>query len=260
MNPNISIIVTTHRRAGLLERALGSILKQAYQDFEIILCSDEGSYETRQVAMNMLRESDVFLSLPGIRGPSQTRNIGVSVARGRWVCFLDDDDSFDPGYLQSAAPCLINDACLYYFDYTKVSESRGQSFPVRLGDEVVDQSKQSAEYLYVGNFIPINSVLIPALVAKSFSFDHHLETHEDWEWLISLKSKANINFQHVPLLGPVVHIGEGESRNNPSAKAMIYGLDFLSIYRRWRAPDDQVRSSRKRVLNQLGIGVSEEFL
>lgn len=260
MNPLISIVVTTHRRPRLLERALESLLQQTFQDFEIVLCADEGSYETRQVAAAKLREHDLFLSVPGVRGPAQSRNIGAAIARGQWLCFLDDDDSFERDFLASASAYLDDRGSILYFDYTKLSETRDQAVPVELRRELVDQSKTASDHLFIGNFIPVNSLLLPAATAKAFPFDTRLATHEDWEWLISLKSGSRLNFRHVPLRGPVVHLAEGESRNNPADKAMVYALDFLSIYRKWPSSDREIRSARGRVLASLGVGVSEDML
>jgi len=60
----ISVILTTHNRPTLLNRALNSLLSQEFKDFEIILCADEGAIDTKEIAFKLLRQTDSFISAP----------------------------------------------------------------------------------------------------------------------------------------------------------------------------------------------------
>ena len=93
MNPSLSIVLATHNRPNLLARALQSLCSQEFDDFEIILCADEGLKETKEVALKYLRPTDSFVCAPRIRGPAGTRNLGISMASGRHVCFLEGQEN-----------------------------------------------------------------------------------------------------------------------------------------------------------------------
>src|SRR5450830_734559 len=95
-----SIVLTTHLRPKFLERALLSILGQTFADFEIVLVSDESSLGTKEMGMRYLREDDIFLILPNVKGPAETRNAGIHHAKGRYILFLDDDDTFSENFLR----------------------------------------------------------------------------------------------------------------------------------------------------------------
>jgi len=89
----ISVVIPTYNRAGLLKKAVDSVLGQTFRDFELIVVddgSDDGkgdllaAYGGRLCA---LRQEN--------RGHSAARNRGIAAARGEWIAFLDSDDWWD---------------------------------------------------------------------------------------------------------------------------------------------------------------------
>ena len=225
--PKLSIVVTTHCRPTLLQRALNSLLARGEKDYEIILCSDDEDTRTFEVALGALRSCDSFLRIPKMRGPSESRNIGVSVARGEWVCFLDDDDSFGESHLDTVLGLISRkDQCVCFFNYMKITECRKLDNPVLLEQEFVDLSENKIDTLLVSNFIPINSMVIPRGIFSRHQFDPHLESLEDWDFLVSLLLNG-IDFQWSENVADSVRVhidSAGRSRNfSPHAN-----LDLLS--------------------------------
>ena len=260
ISPKVSIIVTTHLRANLLKRSLKSILNQTINNYEIIVCADLGDKETKLIASNMLRECDIFLCAPGTKGPAATRNIGMQLARGEWICFLDDDDSFEKDFLENIAPNLLDATKLYYTNYSKITENR-----VNNEIELVNKIEMKHGYInqdsiYIGNFIPNNTFFISKAIAKLNHFDENLQTHEDWDWLLAMRQKNSIEFVHVNSGGVNVHVSIQESRNNNPNKSTITLLDYLSIYRKWPGPTEEIKKIRMEVLLKMGLNISHEFL
>ncbi len=180
--PLISVIVATHNRPTLLKRALASLFSQDFQDFEIILCADENSKETRDTAAESLRPQDSFVSALSLRGPAESRNIGIQLSSGKWVSFLDDDDTIDPSYLSNLTNILEKDAEVHFVNYTRIIEDRTVTgYPIAKETRKVEIANISSDNLYIGNFIPNNAVLIAAHIAKNHAFDPHLDSHEDWD-------------------------------------------------------------------------------
>ncbi|QJQ00938.1 glycosyltransferase family 2 protein [Herbaspirillum rubrisubalbicans Os34] len=257
--PLFSIIVTTHRRPAILERALRSLLAQSFVDYEIVLVADEGSIPTKEVASRLLREKDVFLCLPGAKGPAESRNAGVQLARGRFILFLDDDDSYRPDFLQAIVQCnrFLSDA-VNYVSYTQLKEVRTPEGTHVLSSTEVDTGATDIRTLLVSNFIPNNAIVLSSSIAKRHLVDATLQSHEDWDYLISLVLKYEFNF--LGISGPVVHINEGQSRNNDAKSNGSIALDFLSIYRKWPAADDELRLRRKEMLRTLGLDLPPAML
>lgn len=104
-----SVIVATRNRPALCRVALRSILEQTLREIEVIVVND-GSIENHLPAYQALEQEAGgqarFLKLqprPNGHGQSYALNFGVSRARGRYICFLDDDDAWsDSRYLEYA--------------------------------------------------------------------------------------------------------------------------------------------------------------
>lgn len=101
MTPELSVVVPTYRRPGLLGRLLASLREQVLDPgrFEIIVVDDHSGDETERVltgaedGMPHLRP----VAQPRNLGPAAARNRGVEEARAQLILFLDDDISAPPG-------------------------------------------------------------------------------------------------------------------------------------------------------------------
>src|SRR5215831_13870333 len=93
--PFFSVIIPTYNRATCVGRAIESVLRQTFQDYELIVVDDGSTDKTAEV-VRQYGERIVFVSQPN-RGVSAARNAGVSRAAGDWVAFLDSDDEWLPG-------------------------------------------------------------------------------------------------------------------------------------------------------------------
>jgi len=252
--PFFSVIVTTHLRPRLLTRALGSLRAQSFQDFEIVLCADEGSSETKFVAGQCLRDRDVFICKPGTKGPADSRNAGMALANGKYIQFLDDDDSFEEGYFEVLARRLQErPSDVLYTNHTAVSEARTADGFVIRNTHRVSKLRENPKLLWVGNFIPNNSIAIASALARRVSVDARLPSHEDWDYLLGLLALAN--FEHFDVYGPCVHSSEDQSehRNLVPHRHGTLWVDYLSIYRRHPAPDEEARALRLVILQRMGV-------
>lgn len=90
--PILTIIIPTHNRRDLLPRAVDSALRQTLEDIEVLVVDDGSSPPAEVPSHPRLRH----LRLPTARGVAHARNTGARNARGRLVCFLDDDDELLP--------------------------------------------------------------------------------------------------------------------------------------------------------------------
>lgn len=257
--PLFSVIVTTHHRPLLLERALKSVLAQSFPNFEIVLVADEGSTETKNVATALLRAHDIFCALPGAKGPGESRNVGVDLARGRYMLFLDDDDSYHSHYLQGLVDCgKLSPEAVNYANFTEVRESRNDATIQTVSSREVEIGSTEIAVLLVRNFIPNNAVILPAAIARRHKVDTNLQSHEDWDYLIALLFQHSFNF--IGVGGPVVHVNLGSSRNNDAKSNGSMGLDYLSIYRKWPLANDSIRNARKESLKSMGLDLPAVLL
>jgi GalNAc5-diNAcBac-PP-undecaprenol beta-1,3-glucosyltransferase len=262
--PFFSVIIPTHKRPALLERALQSVKSQECSfPCEIIVVADEANPADDEVCNRLLGPSDVQIRRNGPPGPSQSRNLGIRLASGSYILFLDDDDAWQPDFLaQLAAQQAIREDRFVYFDCTIAAESRAEFPPRRLSEERLDLSQRLNELIYVRNQLPNSSLAIPRRLMSNVQFDEHMRAYEDWDFLLSLCDKEMP--QHVPVQGVTIFQAKDESTDHRGksrgARDFNALLDYLYVYRRHPAPSVTARQHRVDFLQQMGVGVSADLV
>jgi len=262
--PYFSIIVTTHQRPTLLARALKSVRANTLHDYELIVVADTLDAATMQVAAEHLQETDTFIKRTGKPGPAQSRNIGLQQARGRYVIFLDDDDAFLPDYLANAKRMTEqHPGQVIYTNYRVVQEDRQNKQPqseLKINEYSVAQLDMST--LYVKNFIQNHSAIFPREAVHGRQQDPHLSSLDDWDFLLNVASDTP--FTHANILGAVVYKDYVNPQHRRGSAQSANGLhtvsDYLSIYKKWPAPNAQVRQQRQQLLASAGQSVPLEWL
>lgn len=85
--------------------AIQSVLAQTYRNFEIILV-DDGSTEDISSCVDIRNQKIRYLHQEN-KGPGAARNLGISVANGAFISFLDADDIFLPEKLEKQVACML---------------------------------------------------------------------------------------------------------------------------------------------------------
>ena len=86
--PAASVVIPAFNCAEQLRRALTSLSRSTFDDFEVIVVNDGSTDGTRDVAA---AAGARVLDMPAQRGPAAARNAGVEIARGQYLIFLDAD-------------------------------------------------------------------------------------------------------------------------------------------------------------------------
>ncbi len=97
MTPEVSVVVTTYNGAtrGFLRAAIDSVIAQSHTAFELLLVDDGSTDSTQSVCESYLADSRVKYVRQPNAGVAAARNRGLEQASTQFVCFLDDDDSWD---------------------------------------------------------------------------------------------------------------------------------------------------------------------
>ena len=95
--PTFSVIIPTYNRTSFVTKAIDSVLRQSFDDYEIVVVDDGSTDKTRQ-ALQRYGERITVLHQAN-SGVSAARNRGISNANGKWIAFLDSDDEWKENYL-----------------------------------------------------------------------------------------------------------------------------------------------------------------
>jgi glycosyltransferase involved in cell wall biosynthesis len=207
--PVVSVVIPSYNAARYLAAAVDSALNQSFRDVEVIVV-DDGSTDDTAAVMSRFASPVQYLHQEN-RGVAEARNQGIKASRGRYVAFLDADDTWTPEklYRQVAAlaGALGQRAC--YSAYTVCSDA--------LEPLAVQRSRRYGstleDLLLRGNVIGnICTVLCDrALFAEVGGFDPDLSQCADWDMWIRLATLTEFVYLDEPLVNYRQH-GSNMSR------------------------------------------------
>ncbi len=102
-NVEVSVIIPVYNSAKTISKCLDSILKQKYDNFEVVCVNDGSLDNSREVLLDYAKAYSKVLVInkTNNEGQSEARKTGVKNANGRYVTFVDSDDWVDEDYLLS---------------------------------------------------------------------------------------------------------------------------------------------------------------
>ncbi len=92
--PKISVIIPMHNVENYIKECLDSILKQTFQDFEVLVINDQSTDQSRNIVQSYIDDGCKKIKIFDVSfgGPSRSRNFGIAHARGEYLYFIDSDD------------------------------------------------------------------------------------------------------------------------------------------------------------------------
>lgn len=214
----VSVIIPTHNRDGFLREAVESVLCQTYLPAEIVVVDDQQRSETEALVRQFSLESSLaiyYCSLPPVSTGSagRSRNAGVRQASGEMLAFLDDDDIWDPTYLEK----MLHAARETQWAVSWASFLRNDE--LRAGQEMPASLSAADAYWVNPGMTGSNTVLGARLFSEIGGFDENLWVSNDRDFLIRLL-EAGFSYAVVPerLVLQRSH-GEGQLTNRTPRRA-----------------------------------------
>ncbi|MEG0916301.1 MAG: glycosyltransferase [Myroides sp.] len=121
----ISVIIPLYNNQNLVSRCVESVLSQISDfDFEIIIINDGSTDNSLKIVIDRYQNiRNVSIIDKKNEGVSKTKNLGISLAKGKYIMFLDSDDFIFSGTLKNILQFLnTNSVDLFIFKYGRVSE------------------------------------------------------------------------------------------------------------------------------------------
>ncbi len=221
MPPIVSIVMPCHNAAAHLPDSVGSVLAQSVGDWELIAV-DDGSADDTLAWLQAHPDARIRHLTQTNQGVSAARNAGLAAARGRYVAFLDADDTWAPTFVERMLAGLQArpDAVLAYCGWQNMGLPGDRGAPFVPPDY---ENVAKAETLFAGCRWPIHAALVRRdAVLAAHGFDPTLQNAEDYALWLRVATRATI--VRVPEVLAFYHFHDGAQASSNKARAALHHL------------------------------------
>ena len=188
-SPLVSIVIPAYKAARYIGECLQSIFAQTYENWEIIICEDGCLDDTSSIVRSMRPPSGQNIHMftnQSNCGVSYTRNRAMEKAQGRYIAFLDADDTWEPEHLELSLRDLVENRAEFIFSGNNFINEDGN---ITKRDEQPSEKQLSdlINSIYTYNFImPPAVVLDRKIIVDGYRFDESLRYGEDLDFWIRI--------------------------------------------------------------------------
>lgn len=204
MKPKVSVIVPVYNSEKYIEKCIKSIRYQTLKDIEIIFINDGSKDKSREIIEHHGKQDGRIVIINKENGgPGLARNIGIKMAKGKYIGFVDSDDYIEPTMFEKlftlvdknsvqVAMCgyrevNINDNTTSFIlskvEFNKVHHKE------YIEDKIIRTFTQNVNY---GYFSMCNKLYLRSFIEEiGISIDEAREHGEDWWFNINIFMKLN---------------------------------------------------------------------
>jgi glycosyltransferase involved in cell wall biosynthesis len=250
-DPWLSVVIPVHDGAAHLPAALESIRREDIRDVEIIAVDDRSTDRSREILRDMSASLPLRVVEHGAGSWVAGSNLGLREARGRFACFLHQDDTWLPdrltalrSELRSAPDTLL---ALHHACFIGPSGEPLGAWLCPLPTGEVPSAVVMA-HLLVQNFIAIPSpVFLREEALRSGGLDEGLWYTADWDLWLRLAARGPVRFIPRILAAFRVHHKAQTVARSATVAEMHEQLRvvFERHWKRWPAPERSRRAVRR---------------
>lgn len=181
--PPVSVVVNTYNRAASLHQTLQGLCRQNYSNFEVIVVNGPSTDDTMEVLR--AHASQIRVGACAHRNLSISRNVGIEMARGDFVAFIDDDAVPDEDWLVDAIAAFGPDDEIagvggFVFDHTGYELQYSYTVCDRMGNAYHNLTIPMPDFCYPGchqfpALLGTNSIFRRSALLEIGGFDEHYD-------------------------------------------------------------------------------------
>lgn len=231
-----SVVIPLYNKAKYIEKAMASVFSQTCKDYEVIVIDDGSSDDSFHLASQM---GEIHPECRVIKqdnsGVAKTRNRGVEIAKGEFVCFLDADDWWEEDFLYEIGALIdaFPDAGMYGTGFYIVKNGKKRVAPIG-----VEKGFQAGYINYYQTYartlcMPItsSSVAIPReLFIELGGFKSQITLGEDFDLWVRIALKHEVALVNKPLANYYQDVPTNRRatrRLHSPQNHMLWNLDYL---------------------------------
>ncbi len=241
-NNLVSVIIPCYNSIGFIKDAVDSVLSQTYKNYEIIIVDDgstDGSFEFLIENYSNINNIKILQHENGQnKGVSRTRYLGVTTARGKYLCLLDSDDIMLNNKLHDQVEILEKNTKIV-LTHSKVLPFSDENFSLNLyeynsfeldhNDKIYNLNKMS--YKYETNYICNSSVMLRSSSLAEIKYSGvFLFQFEDWLLWLFLMEKGDFHYHDKALIRYRYHSKSATMEIMKSHKQLKFDYSKLELF------------------------------
>lgn len=183
--PLVSVLLPTFNRRQTLPVALSSVLRQQYDNLEVLVIRDGGA-EVADIVGSFGDPRIVFIDRQENRGKACSLNEAMQSANGKYIAYIDDDDLYYPNHVSILVDCLERhaDCQMAYSDlyrtYCRVEPDGGRETL----SKVLEVSRDFDRFvmLYFNHILHVSLMHRRDLIEKTGPYNEDLKVLIDWDF------------------------------------------------------------------------------
>lgn len=208
--PRVSVLIACYNGEKYLDIAVRSALQQTVDDLEVVVVND-GSTDRSEDVVRSFEDPRIRYVYQANRGLAATRNVLVSLARGTFLGFLDQDDIWRPDKLERQLPLFENAAVGLVYGDCDVIDANGRVLG-QWGQRVRLHRGDVFEALLQVNFVPLLTVLARKSAIEEAGPFPPYKVSEEYDIFLKIARKHQLDFVGAPVASYRLHSGQ-TSRN-----------------------------------------------
>jgi glycosyltransferase involved in cell wall biosynthesis len=190
-SPLVSVIIPTYNRAHIVTDAINSVLSQTFNNFQLIIVDDGSTDNTRNVLDTYQDKVEYFYKANG--GVSSARNVGLRMAQGKYVAFLDSDDIWHSERLEILVNFMEhNGSYSAVFTDCEGIDGDGNTIDTTRFGELFPGGEPSILFFLEHMFSGFACMCIRSALLEVGEFDETLRTAEDIDYALRLAAHHRI--------------------------------------------------------------------
>lgn len=258
-NVEVSVILTAYNRPEFLDEAILSVLNQTFADYEFIVVDDGSTNSEIKAICDRYKDQLTYIFREN-GGLPAARNTGIANAKGKYICFLDDDDIWMPQKLQRQVDYFkelpSSKKVGLIFTWSIIIDEKGQEIG-RGGTHV--RGNIFYDLFYKCSVHAPSSVMIKRKVFEKVGlFDEFFRMREDWEFYFRVSKEYNVCSIDEPLIKYRRHSANLSGKTNIK-KSEFYEIKVLEKAFRSAAENKEVQKIRNDVMTKFYLRQSAGY-
>ncbi|SHN11293.1 glycosyltransferase family 2 protein [Halanaerobium congolense] len=235
MIPKISIIIPIYNNEKYLSKCIESVIKQNYNNKEIILVNDGSTDNSANICDNYAHEyKDIKVIHQANNGAAAARNIGLDNSSGDYIIFLDSDDFWVDNCLNGAVKVLMNSKKNIDIMFLQSAKLKTNGIITKFnGYDFKDYNKtEFMNYIKTKNKIEVSActkIINARLFKNSQSYFQNNLLVEDVDWFFKIIDLANYFTTYNK--GFYIYRLRDDSSSSTKTEKRIH--DFVYILNKW---------------------------